>query len=101
ILDRLRDELVEVDTGRRRGFLLRKDLPDLEKAAAEPGNVRLLASFDPYLLWHRDRDHLVDRTHYKQVYKDKGWLAPVVLVDVRVAGTWSYEGRPGKLGWPV
>src|SRR5256886_9663135 len=33
ILDRLRDELVEVDMGRRRGFLLKKDLPDLEKAA--------------------------------------------------------------------
>src|SRR2546427_25175 len=97
ILDRLRDELVEVDMGRRRGFLLKKDLPDLEKAASEPGIVRLLPSFDPLLLGHRDRDHLVDRTYYKQVYKDQGWLAPVVLVDGRVAGTWSYERQPRKL----
>ncbi len=97
ILDRLRNELVEVDTGRRPGFLLRKDLPELEKAASEPGIVRLLPSFDPYLLGHRDRDHLVDRTHYKEVYKDQGWLAPVVLVDGRVAGTWSYERQPRKL----
>src|SRR5205809_1671286 len=97
ILDRLRNELVEVDTGRRRGFLLRKDLPELEKAASEPGIVRLLPSFDPYLLGHRDRDHLVDRAHYKQVYKDQGWLAPVVLVDGRVAGTWSYERQPRTL----
>jgi len=97
ILDRLRDELVEVYTGRRRGFLLRKDLPDLEKAGSEPGIVRLLPSFDPFLLGHRDRDHLVDRTHYKQVYKDQGWLAPVVLVDGRVAGTWSYQRQPRKL----
>jgi len=50
ILDRLRDELVEVDMGRRRGFLLKKDLPDMEKAASEPGIVRLLPSFDPLLL---------------------------------------------------
>ena len=96
-MDRLRDELVEVDMGRRRGFLLKKDLPDLEKAASEPGIVRLLPSFDPLLLGHRDRDHLVDRTYYKQVYKDQGWLAPVVLVDGRVAGTWSYERQPRKL----
>ncbi len=101
ILDRLRDELVEVDTGRRRGFLLREDLPNLEKAASEPGIVRLLPSFDPFLLGHRDRDHLVDRAHYKQVYKDQGWLAPVVLVDGRVAGTWSYERQPRKLGVDV
>jgi len=97
ILDRLRDELVEVNTGRRRGFLLRKDLPDLEKAASEPGTVRLLPSFDPFLLGHRDRDHLVDRTHYKQVYKEQGWLAPAVLVDGRVAGTWSYQRQPRNL----
>src|SRR5438552_539448 len=97
LANRLGNELVEVDTGRRRGFLLRKDLPELEKAASEPGIVRLLPSFDPYLLGHRDRDHLVDRAHYKQVYKDQGWLAPVVLVDGRVAGTWSYERQPRTL----
>ncbi|HEX9566304.1 MAG TPA: winged helix DNA-binding domain-containing protein [Thermoplasmata archaeon] len=101
ILDRLRDELVEVDTGRRRGFLLRKDLPDLEKAACEAGIVRLLPSFDPFLLGHRDREHLVDRAHYKQVYKDQGWLAPVVLVDGRVAGTWSYQRHPRNLAVDV
>lgn len=101
ILDRLRDELVEVDRGGRRGFLLREDLPDLEKAATDDGVVRLLPSFDPFLLGHRDRDHLVDRAHYKLVYKDQGWLAPVVLVDGRVAGTWSYQRRPGKLGVEV
>jgi len=101
ILDRLRDELVEVDRGGRRGFLLRKDLRDLEKATTDRGVVRLLPSFDPFLLGHRNRDHLVDRAHYKLVYKDQGWLAPVVLVDGRVAGTWSYERRPGKLGVDV
>src|SRR5437870_7393283 len=51
----------------------------------------------PPLTGTSDRDHLVDRTYYKQVYKDQGWLAPVVLVDGRVAGTWSYERQPRKL----
>ncbi len=72
ILDRLRGELVEVDQGGRRGLLLRKDLRDLEKAATDRGAVRLLPSFDPFLQGHRRRDHLVDRAHYKQVYKGSG-----------------------------
>ena len=101
ILDRIRDELVEVDRGGRRGFLLRKDLRELEKATTDRGVVRLLPSFDPFLLGHRNRDHLVGRRHYKRVYKDQGWLAPVVLVDGRVAGTWSYQRGPGKLGVDV
>src|SRR5438128_11978602 len=87
--------------GRRRGFLLRKDLPDLEKASSEPGIVRLLPSFDPFLLGHRDRDHLVDRAHSKQVYKDQGWLAPAVLVAARAAGTSSYQRHPRKLAVEV
>jgi len=101
ILDRLRGELVEVDQDGRRGFLLRKDLRDLEKAATDRGAVRLLPSFDPFLQGHRRRDHLVDRAHYKQVYRDQGWLAPVVLLDGRVTGTWSYQRGPGKLGVDV
>src|SRR3989454_4567452 len=37
ILDRLGDELVEVDRGGRPGFLLRKDLPDMDKAEIDGG----------------------------------------------------------------
>ncbi len=101
ILDRLREELVEVDQGDRHAYLLKKDLRDLEKAATDRGAVRLLPSFDPFLQGHRRRDHLVDRSRYKQVYKDQGWLAPVVLLDGRVTGTWSYQRGRGKLGVDV
>src|SRR5205807_488333 len=71
ILDRLREELVEVDQGDRHAYLLKKDLRDLEKAATDRGAVRLLPSFDPFLQGQRRRDHLVDRSRYKQVYKDQ------------------------------
>src|SRR5207302_2931442 len=64
ILDRLREELVEVDQGDRHAYLLKKDLRDLEKAATDRGAVRLLPSFDPFLQGHRRRDHLVDRSRY-------------------------------------
>src|SRR5207247_8979865 len=101
ILDRLRGDLVEVDQGGRPAFLLRKDVQDMEKAATDRGAVRLLPSFDPFLQGHRRRDHLVDRSSYKQVYKDQGWLAPVVWLDGRVTGTWSCQRGRGKLGVEV
>jgi len=97
ILGRLGDELLEVERDGGAAFLLRKDLPDLEAATGDGGVVRLLPSFDAFLLGHRGRDHLVDRAHYKDVYKDQGWLAPVVLVDGRVEGTWSYQRKPRSL----
>ncbi len=96
-IDRLGDELVEVDRDGRPGLILRKDFKDLEKRNGDHGIVRLLPSFDPFLLGHSERSHLVDRAHYGQVYKEAGWLAPVVLLDGRVAGTWSYERTPRTL----
>ncbi len=96
-LERLTDELVEVDSDGHRGYLLKKDLPNLERADVDRGVVRLLPSFDPFMQGHHYRGHLVDQARYREVYKDAGWLAPVVLLDGRVAGTWSYHRRPGKL----
>lgn len=97
ILERLGDEITEVEWDGRAGFLLRKDLADLEKAGSAHVIVRMLPSFDGFMMGHHDRRHLVDRAHYKQVYKDQGWLAPVILLDGRVVGTWSYVRKPGSL----
>jgi uncharacterized protein YcaQ len=98
IVERLRDEFVEVETEGRRGFFPRRDLPDLERSdETDRGTVNLLPSFDPFLLGHYHRAHLVEQVRYGQVYKDAGWLAPVVLGGGRVAGTWHYERRSGGL----
>jgi hypothetical protein len=83
--------LVEVGAG----LLLRDDLPLLE--AGPKGHVRLLPHFDPLLLGHRDKGHLVDERHYKEVYRDQWWISPVVLVDGVAAGTWSYKAQRRKL----
>jgi uncharacterized protein YcaQ len=101
ILGRLKDELVEVEAGGRRRFILKEDLSELEHHAVGRPAVRLLPCFDPFLLGHWARGHLVDKSHYKLVYKHQGWLAPVVLVDGRVAGTWSYERGPRRLAVEV
>jgi uncharacterized protein YcaQ len=91
IWGRLADALVPVDDGARSGWLLRSDEPALHRATLESPHVRLLPFFDGFLLGLKDKAHLVDREHYKQVYRPQGWLAPAVLVDGRVAGVWSHE----------
>ena len=33
--------------------------------------------------------------HYKRIYRNQGWISPVILLDGKVIGTWSHE-RKGK-----
>jgi hypothetical protein len=93
----LGNELVEIEVERNSCLLLREDLNALGQARSATSSVRLLPHFDPYLLAHRDKDHLVDARHYKRVYRNQGWISPVVLVDGAVAGVWSYKRQGRKL----
>ena len=54
--------------------------------------VRLLGSFDPYLLGYKGREHAVPPEHARRVWPGGGWLHPVVLVDGTAAGTWRRDG---------
>jgi uncharacterized protein YcaQ len=94
---RLGDEVAEVDIEGKKALLLCQDLAAIQAIEAENQTVRLLPSFDAYLLGHRDKGHLVDEAHYKQVYRKAGWLSPVVLVSGRVAGIWSQARRGRRL----
>ena len=49
------------------------------------------------MLGHHDKGHLVDEAHYKRVYRQAGWLSPVVLVQGCVAGLWSQQRRGSRL----
>jgi hypothetical protein len=93
----LGDEFVEVDQGEQKSLLHGDDVAHLEtKPPAEP-SLRLLPHFDPYLLAHREKDHLLGRAHYKRVYRNQGWISPVVLMDGGIAGVWSYKIQGGRL----
>jgi hypothetical protein len=67
-----------------------------EPAAVPDGpvpKVRLLGHFDPYLLGYKDRSFALDPAYAKRVQRGGGFLQAVVLVDGRVAGTWSRSWR--------
>jgi hypothetical protein len=97
IWDSLKDDLTEVRVGEKKAWTLRENLKQLSTSSLDDETVRLLPSFDPYMLAHSDKTHFLDPHHYKRVYRGAGWLSPVVLVNGRVAGTWSTQRRGSRL----
>jgi Winged helix DNA-binding domain len=84
--------LVEVETARGSSWALRAGVVE-----AVGGVVRLLPSFDEYLLGWRDRDIAVPAEHRTRVNRGGGWLHPVVLFDGRAVATWSTQRTPRAL----
>jgi hypothetical protein len=91
----LGEEFIEIDAGGRKSLLHEDDLALLDKKSPAGQALRLLPHFDPYLLAHREKEHLLSRAHYKRVYRNQGWISPVLLIDGGIAGVWSYriQGR--------
>lgn len=97
----LQDELVEVDVEGWKGWLLRADVAALE-AASDTLSVRLLPNFDIYTLCaYHDRSVLVADEIAPRIYRNQGWISPVLLVNGRIMGVWKYEQKRGKLQMSV
>jgi uncharacterized protein YcaQ len=90
-------EIAEISQGKQPLLLMRKDAAVMEKTSEQPSSIRLLPNFDVYLLAHRGKDHLLSAKHYKRVYRNQGWISPVVLIDGAVAGVWSYKPQGKRL----
>jgi hypothetical protein len=97
LLPLLQAELAEIPGEKKNCWLLPEDVAALNKSSARETCVRLLPIFDSYLLAHREKDHLLSMQHYKHVYRNQGWISPVVLVDGAIAGVWSHKIQNKKL----
>ena len=84
--------LLDAETVEQNGqLLLRKDIKILNAAPSDQSSVHLLPYFDVYLLAHAFKDHFLETRLYKRVYRNQGWISPVVLIDGKIAGVWAYE----------
>ncbi len=82
----LRDELVAFRDGRGRELL---DLPDAPRPdPGTPAPVRFLPAFDNAILGYHDRTRVIDDAHRGLSVAGER----VVLVDGRVAATWTTQG---------
>jgi Winged helix DNA-binding domain len=92
----LGSEVASVRVAGRRLHCLAADVASISSSAgAADGSVCLLPGFDPYVLGHADRDHLVPEEHRAKVYRTGGWISPTVLSGGRVVGTWEHGPEPG------
>jgi uncharacterized protein YcaQ len=89
-------ELAEVSIEGQKTTVLSQDLNELAESSLDEDVVRLLPAFDSYVLAHAKKDHMVSSQHYKRVYRNQGWISPVVLINGRIAGIWSCA-RKGKV----
>jgi Winged helix DNA-binding domain len=90
------DELVEVSVEGQPMWLLGEDLAGLQDASTRD-SVRLLPAFDVYVIGNRPRASLVEAEFEERVFRQAGWVSPVVAVDGMAAGVWSYELERGAL----
>ena len=98
MLKALGEEIVEVDVEGTPGWMLREHAD--EAAAEEPPErlVRLLPGFDMWVIGAaRDAAALLDPAEKKRVYRNQGWISPVLLVNGRMDGVWKHEKKGKRL----
>lgn len=93
----IEEEIAEVELEERKAFMLREDLEVLRGSSLAKPNLRLLANFDVFLLAHAEKSHMAHDRYYKLIYRNQGWISPVILLDGRVVGTWSHKLTGKKL----
>jgi len=81
-------ELVSIDG--QRAYMLGTDVARI-KQQPSGGSVQLLPPFDPYVMGHSSRNHIVEAANESKVSRVAGWISAVVLIDGRVAATWTHE----------
>lgn len=103
-LKRLGDRVATVSVEGEERLARAEDVEALAGAGPGPGGgagagvVRLLPAFDQYVVAatrHSDALTVGRASQAERIYRPQGWLTPVVVVDGRFAGVWSWE-RKGK-----
>ena len=98
MLEALGDEIAEVDVEGTPGWMLREHAE--EAAGEEPPKrlVRLLPGFDMWVIGAaRDAAALLEPAEKKRVYRNQGWISPVLLVNGRMDGVWRHEKKGTRL----
>lgn len=92
------DELLEMEVAGRPAWLPKAHAGWLDYPNADAPAVRLLPSFDTYLLGYRGRDLVVAPPFADGINPGGGLVHPTLLVDGRVLGTWRWNRRRDGAG---
>ncbi len=92
------ERIIDVEVDGKAALMRVDDAEDLAATAPAPAKwpIRLLHRFDPYVLGaigSKDKNWLIDPSHYKKVWRPGAHVEAVVLVGGRIAGTWRYDKK--------
>jgi hypothetical protein len=90
------DQLVEIEVDGSSAWMLKAHtvwLDELPALFTHAPVVRLLPSFDIYLLGYQKRDLTVPQQYARRINAGGGILHPTLLVDGRAVGTWKSERK--------
>ena len=97
--DAVGDRLTEVRVDGHRVHILAEHVDEL--AATRPTDaVRLLPGFDQYVLGlGTEEGSVIPPKRRRDVSRQSGWIAPIVVASGVVKGTWEIDGGRVRVGW--
>lgn len=96
MIDDLGDEIRTVLVDGEPRLMLADDVPDL--LDIEPRNVaHLLPGFDQWVVSASRNPLVIDTDKRRAVFNQQGWIAPIVTVNGKVAGTWTSRTSAARL----
>ena len=97
LIEGLGEEVTPVEVEGVAAWMLAEHVQEAEEAE-HAGVVRLLPAFDQYVVAApRDREAVLPEALKGRVYRQQGWLSPVLLVDGRMEGVWRHELKGDRL----
>jgi hypothetical protein len=96
-LQAIGSELVELPFDHSPLWMLQSRAGWLDETSIAGPSVRLIPSFDTYLLGYNNRDLTVDPRHFQQVNAGGGIIHASVLVDGRAVGSWRINRKKASL----
>lgn len=86
------DAAAQVPIEGQKYWMLAKDVAELEDTEPVEQVVRLLPAFDQWVICASRRvTAFMDPKHYPRIYRQQGWVSPVLLVNGRMVGVWKHE----------
>ena len=84
------DELVEVEFNDHRAMMRKTDLDQI-RSIGEAHSIRLVPSWDTYVMFYHPREQFVSSAYRTRVFRRLEGNAPVLLIDGLAAGTWQKQ----------
>jgi len=94
VFEEVRTKLAEVKIRDAKGslWMLKEDLAQLDDVDMKRYSpIRFLPEFDSLVMGHKDKSRILDEKYRKRVFLPLADVAPIILCNGRVAGTWNFK----------